>query len=89
MEKKRVYVAMVDNWNSHSGDYRDYRVFENKQKAREEISKDFEEYKKECREEGFDEDCFVETNEDDFKSFSPDEWEKYGVTFEIREVVLE
>ena len=89
MEKKKVYVAMVNYWNSISGENVGFRVFEDKQKAREAIAKDFEEYKKECREEGFDEDCFVETNEADYKSFSPDEWEKHGVTFEIKETVLE
>lgn len=89
MEKKKVYVVMASVWTSHSGENVGFRVFEDKQKAREAITKDFKQYKRECIEDGFDKDCFVETNRVDFKSFSPDEWEKYGVTFEIKETVLE
>lgn len=89
MEKKRVYVVACTLWSSNSGDNVGFRVFEDKQKAREVIAKNFKEYKRDCIEDGFDKDYFVETNKADFKSFSPDEWEKHGVTFEIKETVLE
>lgn len=89
MEKKKVYVAMANYWSSISGEDVGFRVFEDKQKAREAIAEDFKQYKRECIEDGYEKDSFVETNRADFKSFSPDEWEKYGVTFEIKETVLE
>ena len=87
--KSKVYVVLCTYWSSISGDSVKIRVFTSKDKAREAITKEFKQYKRECIEEGFDKEYFVETNRVDYKSFSPDDWEKYGVTLEIREGIME
>lgn len=87
--KSKVYVVISTYWSSISGDSVEIRVFTSKDKAREAITKEFKQYKKECIVEGFEKDYFVETNRVDYKSFSPDDWEKYGLTLEIREGIME
>lgn len=82
-DRNYVWVILVENWSSCSGTDFGCSVFADYNSAVKQVTKSIEQYKQECLADGFDEEDFVFEKEGNMRSFSPDDWEKNGVIFNI------